>query len=41
MAEPAIKSPAYTTILVRIAELRAWLFLIVLIVFFETWAIGF
>ena len=38
MTEPAIKGPAYATILVRIAELRAWLFLIVLILFFEVWA---
>jgi ribose transport system permease protein len=38
MAEPAIKGPPYATILVRIAELRAWLFLIVLILFFEAWA---
>ena len=32
------KSAAAHPILVRIAELRAWLFLIFLIVFFETWA---
>ncbi len=34
MAERA----ANTAILVRIAELRAWLFLVVLVVFFEIWA---
>jgi ribose transport system permease protein len=38
MAEPATKGSAVATILVRIAELRAWLFLIVLVIFFETWA---
>ena len=27
-----------TLLLMRIAELRAWLFLIVLVVFFESWA---
>ena len=38
MAEPATKGSALATILVRVAELRAWLFLILLIIFFETWA---
>jgi predicted ABC-type sugar transport system permease subunit len=38
MAEPATKRSALATILVRVAELRAWLFLILLIIFFETWA---
>jgi predicted ABC-type sugar transport system permease subunit len=38
MAEPATKGSAVATILVRVAELRAWLFLIVLVIFFETWA---
>ena len=38
MAEPATTGSAVATILVRVAELRAWLFLILLIIFFETWA---
>ncbi len=38
MAEPATRGSAVATILVRVAELRAWLFLILLIIFFETWA---
>jgi predicted ABC-type sugar transport system permease subunit len=38
MTEPSSTGSKTRTILIRIAELRAWLFLIVLIVFFETWA---
>src|ERR1700722_5088266 len=38
MAQPPTDSAARYPILMRIAELRAWLFLIVLIVFFEIWA---
>lgn len=38
MANPALQSPAAHPLLLRIAELRAWLFLIILIIFFETWA---
>jgi predicted ABC-type sugar transport system permease subunit len=38
MSNAAPRGNAAHPILVRIAELRAWLFLILLIVFFETWA---
>ncbi len=38
MAAPQVQSSAGKSILLRIAELRAWLFLILLIGFFETWA---
>jgi predicted ABC-type sugar transport system permease subunit len=38
MASPQIPAAAGRSILVRIAELRAWLFLILLIGFFETWS---
>lgn len=38
MAAPQLQVNAGKSILIRIAELRAWLFLILLIVFFESWA---
>jgi predicted ABC-type sugar transport system permease subunit len=38
MADPQTGGTARKSILLRIAELRAWLFLIILIVFFEVWA---
>ncbi len=38
MSSSSPKGNAGAALLMRIAELRAWLFLIVLIVFFEVWA---
>ena len=38
MAEPTSAATPGHPILLRIAELRAWLFLILLVIFFETWA---
>lgn len=38
MAAPPNQSSAGKSVLVRIAELRAWLFLSLLVVFFEVWA---
>ena len=38
MSEPQEKNTAIRVALLKIAELRAWLFLIVLLIFFETWA---
>ena len=38
MADPSAPAATGHPILLRIAELRAWLFLILLVIFFETWA---
>src|SRR5271170_2870430 len=38
MAEPPLQRRSSSPVLSRIAELRAWLFLILLIIFFEVWS---